>query len=93
MKASFKFGRIAGIEIGVHYTWVLAFALITWSLAEGLFPLVVKGQTTATYWMMGSCTRYNDMDILPRNNMGGQFSKRQVTDTAPCSAIDRPTII
>ena len=35
MRASLKLGRIAGIEVGVHYTWFFAFFLITWSLASG----------------------------------------------------------
>jgi len=53
MKASFRLGRIAGIEIGIHYTWLLAFALISWSLAQGLFPQVYPGWSTGTYWITG----------------------------------------
>ena len=34
MRSSLRLGRIAGIEIGIHYTWLLAFFLITWSLAH-----------------------------------------------------------
>lgn len=37
MKASFTLGRIAGIEIGVHYSWLLAFALVAGTLAAGFF--------------------------------------------------------
>jgi len=36
MPSSIKFGKIAGIEIGVHWSWVLIFALITWSFAGGI---------------------------------------------------------
>ena len=32
MRGSLSLGRIAGIEIGIHYTWLLAFVLIAWSL-------------------------------------------------------------
>jgi Zn-dependent protease len=51
MKSSFKLGRIAGIEIGIHYTWLIVFGLIAWSLAMGLFPAVVPDRPTVTYWL------------------------------------------
>lgn len=53
MRASFRIGKIAGIEIGVHSSWILAFLLIAWSLAVGLFPLQVKGLTQSEYWVAG----------------------------------------
>jgi Zn-dependent protease/CBS domain-containing protein len=53
MKGSLRLGRIAGIEIGIHYTWLLAFALIAWSLAEGFFPGAAPGQTLGAYWIAG----------------------------------------
>ena len=53
MKASLRLGRIAGIEIGIHYTWLLAFILITWSLAQGFFPQAYPGWGPGTYWITG----------------------------------------
>ncbi|MBI2856096.1 MAG: site-2 protease family protein [Chloroflexi bacterium] len=53
MKASFKLARIAGIDIGVHYTWLFAFAIISWSLAAGLFPDSYPGWRTFAYWATG----------------------------------------
>ena len=53
MKASLRLGRIAGIEIGVHYSWLFAFALISWSLAEGFFPRNYPGWSGITYWATG----------------------------------------
>ncbi len=52
MRPSLRLGRIAGIEIGVHYTWLFAFALIAWSLAERVFPSEFLG-SRATYWATG----------------------------------------
>jgi small-conductance mechanosensitive channel len=43
-----KVRRIAGIEIGVHYTWFLAIILIAWSMAEGFSP------TGGLYQLAGS---------------------------------------
>ena len=54
MKATFRLGKIAGIEIGIHYTLLLAFALITWTLAEGFFPDAFPGSTRVTYWLTGA---------------------------------------
>ena len=53
MESSFKLGRIARIEIGIHYTWLFAFALIAWSLAGGFFPVNYPGWDTSTYWLLG----------------------------------------
>jgi Zn-dependent protease/predicted transcriptional regulator len=53
MKSSFRLGRIAGIEIGIHYTWLLAFALFAWSLAESFFPEASQGYNRGAYWIVG----------------------------------------
>jgi len=53
VKGSLRLGRIAGIEIGIHYTWLLALVLITWSLAEGFFPQASPGYNRGTYWIVG----------------------------------------
>lgn len=53
MKSSLRLGRIAGIEIGIHFSWLLAFILIAWSLAQGFFPQNYPGWDLATYWITG----------------------------------------
>lgn len=53
MRSTFNLGRVAGIQIGIHYTWLLAFALISWSLAEGYFPTTLPHASQLTYWLMG----------------------------------------
>ena len=50
MKGSFRVARIAGIDIGIHYTWILIFVLITWSLAVGYFPVENPGWEIWLYW-------------------------------------------
>lgn len=49
-----RLGSVAGIEVGIHYTWLLAFALITWSLAAGFFPNDYPDWSTTTYWLAGA---------------------------------------
>jgi len=53
MKSSFRLFRIAGIDIGVHYTWIFIFVFISWSLAQGFFPQAYAGWDTLTYWITG----------------------------------------
>jgi Zn-dependent protease/predicted transcriptional regulator len=50
--ASFTLGRVAGIKIGVNWTWLIVFALITWSLATQVFPDQNAGLDDGTYVAM-----------------------------------------
>jgi Zn-dependent protease/CBS domain-containing protein len=34
MLSSFKIGKLFGVEIGVHWSWLFIFALLTWSFAD-----------------------------------------------------------
>ena len=56
MKSSFRLFRIAGIDIGIHYTWFFIFLLVTWSLAQGYFPQTYPNWDILTYWIMGALT-------------------------------------
>lgn len=50
---SFRVGRIAGIDLEINYTWLIAFALISWSLAESFYPENFPGFGPLTYWIIG----------------------------------------
>ena len=52
MNSSIRLGRIAGIEIGVNWTWLAVVALIVWSLATSVFPSAGPGFADATYYAM-----------------------------------------
>ena len=49
MRAQIKLGRVFGVEIGLHYSWLIIAALIAFSLAEH-FRMVNPDWTTATIW-------------------------------------------
>jgi Zn-dependent protease/CBS domain-containing protein len=49
---TFHLGRIAGIPIGLNWTWLLVFALFVWSLASELFPAANPGLGAGTYVAM-----------------------------------------
>ncbi len=53
MRGSIRVGRIAGIEIGIHYSWILIFVLVSTILALGLFPVALKGISTSVAWVAG----------------------------------------
>jgi Zn-dependent protease/CBS domain-containing protein len=54
VESSFTIARIRGIPIGVHYTWLIAVFMITWSLAVGVFPSTHPGWSQAAYWIVGA---------------------------------------
>ena len=52
MSPSFTIARIAGIRIGVNWSWLIVFALIVWTLESTVFPASNPGLATATYASM-----------------------------------------
>ncbi len=52
MGDTFSLGRIAGVRIGVNWSWLVVFALITWTLASGVFPEQNPGLGDGTYVAM-----------------------------------------
>lgn len=52
MPGSFRIGRIAGIDIFIHVSWIIIFVLLTWSLATGWFAVLYPGWSTITYWVV-----------------------------------------
>jgi Zn-dependent protease len=53
-QSSFSLGRIAGIEVRIHATWLLAFVFITWGLANGYFRFVAPRQGLGTPLLLGA---------------------------------------
>jgi Zn-dependent protease len=58
MKNSFRLGRLFGIEVAIHYSWFIIFALLLWLLATQLFPSEgwYPGLSSAVYWTMSAVT-------------------------------------
>ena len=52
MRDSLTLGRIAGIQIGVNWSWLVVFALIVWTLYSGIFPETNPGLSDTTYGVM-----------------------------------------
>ena len=52
MRDSFTIGRIAGISVGVNWSWLIVFALIAWTLAVSIFPSTNPGLADGVYVAM-----------------------------------------
>jgi Zn-dependent protease len=44
--------ELLGFKVRVDVSWLLLAVLVTWSLAQGLFPAWYEGFSVATYWWM-----------------------------------------
>ena len=58
MSNTFKLGRIGGIEIGVHWSWLFIFVLLMWSLATALFEEEFPGWSAGQRWAAGDHHRH-----------------------------------
>jgi len=52
MNEGFEVGRIAGIRIAIHWSWLVVFVLITWMLADSVFPEANPGLSDGAYIAM-----------------------------------------
>lgn len=51
---SLQLGHVKGISIRLHFTLIITFFLIDWTLSTYFMPDYVKGLTSTDYWIMGS---------------------------------------
>ena len=56
MPGSIRLGKIAGIDIAVHWSWLAIFVLLTWSLAVGYFAEFFEEWTRAERWTAAVAT-------------------------------------
>lgn len=54
MDESIRLGRIAGLQVGINWSLLIAFWLIVWSLAGGLLQYAAPGQPQTSYWLAGT---------------------------------------
>src|SRR3990170_4295051 len=56
MGPGWRVGRVAGIELAIHPSWLVIAFLVTYSLAESLFPRQFRGWSDAQYWLVAGAT-------------------------------------
>ena len=53
MDGNLTIGRFGGVEVRLHWSLLAVFALIVWTLSEGVFPSQNPGLSYGTYLAMG----------------------------------------
>ena len=51
---SYKLFKLAGFEVKIDMSWLILAFIVTWTLAEGLFPVYHEGLSPPVYWWMGA---------------------------------------
>ena len=52
----FPLGRIFGIPVFAHYSWLPVFPFYAWAIASGLLPREAPGLSVVQYWSLGLLT-------------------------------------
>src|SRR6266567_9234449 len=52
VQGSLRIGIIAGIDIYIHFSWLIILVFLTFSLATGWFPVYYPGWSAPTYWIV-----------------------------------------
>ena len=56
MRPSFNIGRLFGIQIGTHASWLVIALLLSYWLAVLQFPSMYRGWDVEQYWIVGAVT-------------------------------------
>lgn len=51
---AWQIGRLFGIPLRVHVSWLIVFGLVSWSLAGGYFPAVLPDLPVWSYWVQAT---------------------------------------
>jgi Zn-dependent protease/predicted transcriptional regulator len=54
MGTSIRLGKIFGVEIGIHWSWIFIFFIVTWSFAAGVFEEFYPDWSTQQRWVGGA---------------------------------------
>lgn len=78
MDTSVRLGRVAGIEVGLHWSLAIVFALIVWTLAGQVLPEVVPDQTQSAYWLVSALAAVLFYVSLLSHEMGHALVARRL---------------
>ena len=53
MGSTLRLGKIAGIDVGIHYSLFFVLLFFSWSLARNFLPGLNSSWSTPTYWAVG----------------------------------------
>ena len=58
MGPGWRVGRLAGIDLAIHPSWLVIAFLLTFSLADAFLPSMIPGWTVGQYWLLGAATAF-----------------------------------
>jgi Zn-dependent protease len=74
---SVSVGRIAGVRIGLNWSWLIVFVLIVWSLASSYFPSRYPFLTGTAYFFMGVAAAFLFFGSLLLHELGHAIQARR----------------
>jgi Zn-dependent protease len=77
VNANLQLGRIAGIRIGVNWSWLIVFALITWTLESAVFPDQNPHLSHGTYLAMAIVAALSFFASLLLHELGHAIEARR----------------
>jgi Zn-dependent protease/CBS domain-containing protein len=77
MTPNLRVGRIAGIEIGLNWSWLVVVALIVWTLARGVFPETNPSLSEGTHLAMAVVAALAFFCSLLLHELGHAFRARR----------------
>ena len=77
MRDSVTIGRVAGITVGINWSWLIVFALIAWTLATGIFPETNPGLADGAYIAMALVAAVLFFTSLLLHEFGHAFQARR----------------
>ncbi len=73
MNNSFRITYIKGIPVEIHVSWLLIFFLLSLSLAQSYYPLMIEGLSSQVYWVAGITTTLLVFASVLTHELGHSF--------------------
>lgn len=77
VKNTITLGRIAGIPVGISWSWIPVFGLLIWSLARGVFPSTNPGLGSGAYALMAGAAAVAFFGSLLLHELGHALQARR----------------
>ena len=77
MNPTLTLGRVAGIRIGINWSWLIVFALIVWTLGASVFPAQDPHLSTGTYAAMAFVAAFLFFSSLLLHELGHALQARR----------------
>jgi Zn-dependent protease/predicted transcriptional regulator len=77
MNPTLRLGRIAGVEIGINWSWLVIFALLVWTLASGVFPSTNPDLSAGTHLTMAIVATVGFVGSLLLHELGHALQARR----------------